>query len=89
MISEVLNLKVEKMTKLENGSKVKAFYDLAFGDLFSIKGFRVIEGENGIFVGMPQQRSMQGKWFNVFLPATDEIKTYIEEFVLQAYQEEG
>ena len=88
MASDVLDLKVDKMTKLKNESKVKAFCDLAFGNLFSIKGFRVVEGENGIFVGMPQQRSMQGKWFDVFLPATSEIKTHIEEFVLQAYRQE-
>ena len=89
MASKVLDLKVDKMTKLEKESKVKAFCDLAFGNLFSIKGFRVVEGEKGIFVGMPQQRSLQGKWFDVFLPATGEIRAHIEEFVLQAYRKEG
>ena len=86
-MSEVLNLKVDRMTKLDNGSKVKAFCDLVFGDLFLIKGFRIVEGEKGFFVGMPQQRSMQGKWFNVFMPATNEIKAYIEEVILEAYKE--
>ncbi len=86
-MSEVLNLKVDKITRLETESKVKAFCDLLFGDLFLVKGFRIVEGEKGFFVGMPQQRSMQGKWFNVFKPATNEIKAYIEEVILEAYKE--
>lgn len=88
MVSEVLNLKVNKMTRLENGSKLKAFCDLLFGDLFVIRGFRIVEGDKGMFVGMPQQQSKQGKWFNVFTPSTSEIKEYITEIVLGAYQSE-
>ena len=87
-MSEVLNVKVDKLTKLENGGKIKAFCDLIFGDLFLIKGFRVVEGENGTFVGMPQQRSTQGKWFNIFTPATKEISEYLKDVVLEAYQTE-
>jgi stage V sporulation protein G len=89
MMSEVLNVKVERLARLDNGSKVKAFCDLSFGDLFLVKGFRVVEGEKGTFVGMPQQQSRQGKWFDVFAPATKEIREYLKEVILQAYQEEG
>ncbi|OGW75871.1 MAG: hypothetical protein A2Z72_04255 [Omnitrophica bacterium RBG_13_46_9] len=85
-MSEILNVKVDKLVKLEGEGKVKAFCDLLFGELFLIKGFRVVEGEKGLFVGMPQQQSKQGKWFNVFIPATDEIREYIKEVVLQNYQ---
>lgn len=86
MVSEVLNVKVDKITRLEGGGKLKAFCDLLFGNLFLVKGFRVVEGEKGIFVGMPQQLSKGGRWFNVFMPATNEIKEYLKEVILQAYQ---
>ncbi|MFH1593691.1 MAG: SpoVG family protein [Candidatus Omnitrophota bacterium] len=85
---EVLNVRVDKMTKLETDGKLKAFCDLIFGDLFTVRGFRVVNGEKGIFVGMPQQVSKQGKWFSVFTPATEEIKEYLKEVILKAYQEE-
>jgi len=87
-MSEVLNVKIDRMAKLGNDSKVKAFCDLLFGELFLIKGFRVVEGEKGLFVGMPQQQSKQGKWFNQFTPATKEVREYITEVILQAYKEE-
>ena len=85
-MNEVLNVKVNKMRKLENGSKLKAFCDLTFGDLFLVRGFRVVDGEKGMFIGMPQQQSNQGKWFNVFTPATNEIREYLTEVVLDAYK---
>jgi len=87
MISEVLNVKVDRITRLENGSKLKAFCDLLFGDLFLVRGFRIVEGEKGIFIGMPQQQSKQGKWFNVFTPATNEVGEYLKEVILEAYQQ--
>ncbi len=86
-MNEVLNVKVDKLRRLEGDGKIKAFCDLAFGDLFLVKGFRVVEGEKGTFLGMPQQMSKQGRWFNVFTPATKEISEYLKEVVLDAYKE--
>ena len=86
MVSEMLNVKVDKMTKFNNESAVKALCDLLFGDLFLIRGFSVVEGEKGIFVSMPRKQSKNGKWFNVFTPATNEIREYLTEVVLDAYK---
>jgi len=85
-MNEVLNVKVDRMSKFENGSKLKAFCDLAFGDLFLIKGFRVVEGEKGLFIGMPQQKGSNGKWYNIFTPATRELAEYLKEVTLDAYK---
>jgi len=87
-MSEVLNVKVDKIRRFEGESKLRAFCDLVFGDLFVVKGFSVFEGENGMFVGMPRQQSKQGKWFNIFTPATKEISEYLKDVVLKAYETE-
>jgi len=86
MVNQMLDVKVDKVRKLDGEGKVKAFCDLIFGNLFLIRGFKVVNGEKGMFVGMPQQRSSQGRWFNIFMPATEEIRQYINEVVLQAYE---
>ncbi|MCQ9206569.1 MAG: SpoVG family protein [Omnitrophica bacterium] len=87
-MNELLSLKIDRMNRLEGESKVKAFCDLVFGDLFLVKGFKVVEGEKGLFVSMPQQQGKHGKWFNIFWPITTELKEYIGEVVLQAYKGE-
>lgn len=85
-MSEVLNVKVNRITRMENAGAVKALCDLLFGDLFLIRGFGVVESEKGTFVSMPRKQSKTGKWFNVFTPATKEIKEYLSEVVLDAYK---
>ena len=84
-MNEVLNVKVDRMNRLDNGGKVKAFCDLMFGDLFLVKGFRIVEGEKGVFLGMPQQSGKNGRWYDTFTPATKEISDYIKEVVIEAY----
>ena len=34
-----------------------------------------------------QQQSKQGKWYNVFTPATSEVGEYLKEVILEAYQQ--
>ena len=46
------NMKIERMNKGSWG-KVRAFFDLATQEGFTIKGFKIIEGINGLFVSMP------------------------------------
>lgn len=87
MVNEILNVKVDKLTRIDNGGKLKAFCDILFGDLFLVRGFRVIEGNKGLMLGMPQQSGKDGRWFSIFTPATKEIKEYLQEVVLDAYEE--
>jgi len=79
-------IEVVRLYRLEGESKVKAFVDLAIGD-FIVKGLRVLQGKNGLFLGMPQEKSKDGKWYSTFYPATPEAKADLTEFVLAAYQE--
>lgn len=87
MANEMLNIKVKNITKLQNCGAVKALCDLSFGDFFLIKGFGIVENEKGFFVSMPRKVSKSGRWFNVFIPATKEIKEYLSEVVMDAYKE--
>ena len=48
-------MKIERMNKGSWG-KVRAFFDLSTSDGFTIKGFKIIEGINGLFVSMPSQK---------------------------------
>ena len=48
-------MNIERMNKGQWG-KVRAFFDLSTSDGFTIKGFKIIEGINGLFVSMPSQK---------------------------------
>jgi stage V sporulation protein G len=87
MTSETLNVKVHDMRKLDGESAIKAFCDLSFADLFVVRGFKVVENEKGMFVGMPSQQGRDEKWYPTFTPATPEVKQLITSIVMDAYED--
>ena len=72
----------------DEGSKLKAFVDVAIGE-FIVKGLRLVEGQKGLFLGMPQEKGKDGRWYNSFSPKTPEAKQALTEAVLAAYQNEA
>lgn len=85
-MDEDLSLKVVRLHRFEGDSKTKAFVDVSIGD-FIVKGVRVVQGQKGLFLAMPQEKAKDGKWYNSFFPATKEARENLSEVVLAAYQE--
>ena len=86
MASE-LALKVVRLHRLDGeDSKLKAFVDVAIGD-FLVKGLKVVQGNKGLFLSLPQEKSKDGKYYPSFVPLTDEAKESLSETVLAAYNE--
>lgn len=54
-------MKIIRMHKADFG-KIRAFFDLLTGDGFTIKGFKIIEGINGLFVSMPSEKTKDDKY---------------------------
>ncbi len=85
MVKEDLKLEVARIHKLDGSGATKAFCDLSILNSFVIKGLRVVEGEKGLFVSMPQEAGKDGKWYNTVIPLNREVKDEIERLVLEAY----
>jgi len=85
MVAEDLKITVSRLHKLDGTGATKAFCDLSILDSFVIKGLRVVEGEKGLFVSMPQEAGKDGKWYSTVIPLNREIKDEIEKIVLEAY----
>ena len=79
-------VEVVRLYRFEGESKVKAFADVAIGD-FIVKGLKLVKGEKGLFLSMPQEKSKDGKWYDSFYPKTKEARQQLQETVLAAYKE--
>ncbi len=79
-------VQVSRIYKVDGDSKLKAFVDVSFGGVI-VKGLRVVDGINGLFVGMPQHQGKDGKWYNTVESATKEIQKEINDLVLATYKE--
>ena len=76
---------VVRLHKLEdNGSPLKAFADVLIGEVL-VKGVRVAEGRNGLYVSMPSTQGKDGKWYETVKIINDELKQELQEAVLEAY----
>ena len=56
-------------------------------DQFQIRGLRIMEGENGLFVGYPMDPFYKGDDFrSLCFPITRQLREHIENCVLEKYQ---
>jgi stage V sporulation protein G len=79
-------MKIVRMNKLDNSSsgKLNAFFDIETNDGILIKGFRLFNGSNGLFVSAPEQKAKDGKYYeNVTLPKA--LKESIQNMAIEEY----
>lgn len=80
-------IKIERIYKFDEGRKLKAFADIVVNDVFVIKGLKVIEGGNGLFVTMPQNQAKDEKWYDIVRVLDQEVRDIITGLVIEAYQQ--
>ena len=80
-------MKISRMTKGE-WSKIRAFFDLETEDGFTLKGFKLVEGSNGLFVGFPSQKDKEGE-YNDTIFADKTLKQKLNQLALDYYNRVG
>ena len=55
--------------------------------IFAIRGVKIINGENGPFVGMPQYKDSHGDYHDICFPCTAEARQQFNKTVLDAYEQ--
>ena len=68
--------------------KIRAFFDLKTEEGFTMKGFKLVEGINGLFVGFPSQKGSDDE-FHDTIWADRELKDKVTEFALTAYNDDS
>tara|TARA_R100001594_G_scaffold148621_2_gene204252 strand:- start:837 stop:1124 length:288 start_codon:yes stop_codon:yes gene_type:complete len=76
-------MQISNMTKGEWG-KVRAFFDLQTEDGFTLKGFKLVEGSSGLFVGFPSQKNKDGEYKDTIY-ADKILKQKINKLALDYY----
>ena len=83
-------MKIDRMTKGSWG-KVRAFFDLQTEDGFTLKGFKLVEGINGMFVGFPSQKdekSEEVKYRDTVF-ADRELRDELQQIAIRAYGQDS
>ena len=66
--------------------KMLAKASIVLNDQLQVRGLRIMEGENGLFVGYPNDPFYKGEDFrSVCFPMTRQLREHIENCVLEKY----
>lgn len=80
-------MKVTNLRKYDGDSKLRAFFDVETEEGMVVKGFKIVEGINGLFVGNPSEYSEKDdKYYDrVFIPK--ELKDELEQEAIKEYNQ--
>ena len=76
-------MKIERINK-GNWGKIRAFFDLQTEEGFTIKGFKLVEGINGLFVGFPSQKGSDDEYYDTVWADRD-VKEKVNQLAIKAY----
>jgi stage V sporulation protein G len=82
---EAIDIKVIKIHRLSQDSRVKAFVDLGINDALLIKGVRIVQGKKGLFISMPVEKGKNERWYERVRCLNQDIRSLIAQKVLEAY----
>ena len=69
-----------------NWGKVRAFFDLTTQDGFTIKGFKLIEGINGLFVSVPSQKGNDDEYYDTVWIESKQLREELSTLAITEYQ---
>ena len=76
-------MKIERMNKGSWG-KLRAFFDIKTEEGIVIKGFKLVEGINGLFVGMPSQKGKDEEFFDTVFMEKD-VRDKLNDIAIEQY----
>jgi DNA-binding cell septation regulator SpoVG len=77
-------MKISRLNPFDGSSKTVAFFDVETEEGINIKGFTLVEGTNGLFVGVPSAKGKDDKYYDrVYIPK--ELKEQLSDMAISMY----
>ena len=80
---EITEVRVQRVSL---GNSLKAYANITFDDCFVLHNVRVIEGNNGLYIGMPSRKLSNGEFRNIAHPITADFRDKMTKAVLETYE---
>lgn len=78
-------IEVARLHRVDNGSSLKAFVDVLINSQVLVKGVRVVEGRNGLWVAMPSAQAKDSRWYETVSIVDEQLKQELQDVVLESY----
>lgn len=85
-VLKVTQVKVFPFKEGPSMGHLKAIANIVLNDQLNLRGLRVMDGKDGLFVGYPVDPFYKGEEYrSIFFPITRELREEIETAVLKEY----
>ena len=88
-MENIKNIVKAKIDTMFNDGSTKALATVTIADSFAVHGVRLVKGNNGLFVSMPQRQYKDGeetKYADICNPVTKLMRETINDAVIDAYK---
>lgn len=85
--TNTIDIKIFKMYRLPEGNRIKAFVDVNFNDFLLVKGIRIVKGQKGLFVCMPQEQGANERWYEKISIKDSSIFNQLQETIINHYNQ--
>jgi stage V sporulation protein G len=73
---------------LRDDDKLRGFASITLDNCFVVRGLKIIEGANGMFVAMPNRRRKDGTFQDIAHPINMKTREWMENQIITAYKQE-
>lgn len=80
-----MNITNVRIKKMENDAKLKAWASVTFDNIFVVHNIKVIQGQDDMFIVMPNRLTKGGEFKDIAHPITTEFRQELQEKILDAY----
>ena len=81
----ITNVEIHKNKK--EGSKLKGLATVYLDNEFVIKNIRIIDGEKGMFIAMPNRETAEKKRVDICNPLNQNVRDKFEQAIFSKYNE--
>ena len=82
-----MNITDVQVQVLKDTGRVKAVATIVIDNALAIHDIKIIDGNSGIFMAMPDRRCTDGKFRDIVHPINYEARFLIQDAVLEKYEE--
>lgn len=82
---QITDVRVRLVDKAD--AKLKAVASITIDGEFVVHDIKVIEGEKGLFIGMPHKKDGNGDYKDIAHPINTATRNHITELVIKKYNE--
>lgn len=83
-----MNITDVKIRKVGNSEgKLKAIASIVIDNSIAIHDIRIIDGDKGLFIGMPARKFSDGEFNDIAHPVNTETRVMLQDMILTKYCE--